>query len=169
MRRAVRNNVFFKRKNLKNTPVSISDHLTLTDREIMNDAKNAFGREHVWSSLNKVFVNIDNTRHELKSKDDVKRLQTSDVEAPAQSHTSTPEQNPGTNSDLPPHNSNSFSPPEHYNFSPPEFNVTWPKQRQNGRGNYGNRQRGRGGGSKYPPRKENLRYSDRYSYNNNRY
>ena len=74
VRRVVRNNVFFKRRFLKGTNISISDHLTRQNKEIFDEARAVFSAANTWTSLSKVFVNFGGQRYEMKSLTDVQNL-----------------------------------------------------------------------------------------------
>ena len=77
VRRVVRNNVFFKRKHLKGTNISISDHLTKANLSLLDKAKNAFGMKNTWTSMSKVFVNVGGRRFSIKSTIDITNIMNS--------------------------------------------------------------------------------------------
>ena len=75
VRRVVRNNVFFNRRFLKGSKVSITDHLTKASRELLEHAKSAFGPHCAWSSTGKVFARVgDGNSHHIKSISDANSL-----------------------------------------------------------------------------------------------
>ena len=74
VRRVVRNNVFFKRRNLKGTSISISDHLTRSNFRLFEQAKAAFGYENTWTSMSKIFINCGGKRYEIKSSHDINNI-----------------------------------------------------------------------------------------------
>ena len=74
VRRVVRNNVFFKRRNLKGSGISISDHLTYYNRFLMNAAISHLGFEHTWSSMGRIFANVNGVRNEITSEDCITQL-----------------------------------------------------------------------------------------------
>ena len=67
VRRVVRNNVFFKRRYLKNSHISISDHLSALNRKILYAIKPVAGKENTWTCHGTVFANLDGKRYEFKS------------------------------------------------------------------------------------------------------
>ena len=73
-RRVVRNNVFFKRRNLKGSKISITDHLTKFHHDLMNEAHGVFGSDNTWTSMGRVFVSVNGKREEIKSGFDIKRV-----------------------------------------------------------------------------------------------
>ena len=75
VRRVVRNNVFFSRRALKGTKVSITDHLSKNGKKLLNHAKNAFGPRCTWTSAGKVFARVgDGSSHYIKSDNDINSL-----------------------------------------------------------------------------------------------
>ena len=73
-RRVVRNNIFFKRRFLKGTGIGISDHLTRSNKKLLDEAKLKFGSENTWTSLCKVFASVGGRRYEIKSLNDIDNL-----------------------------------------------------------------------------------------------
>ena len=69
--------MFFKRRNLKGSGISISDHLTEFHRDLLAESGKVFGSDSTWTSMGRVFVNIDGKRDEIKSGLDIKRLASS--------------------------------------------------------------------------------------------
>ena len=74
VRRVVRNNVFFCRKNLKGTKVSISDHLSKHNLSVLKEAKRVFGPDNTWSSMSKIFISAGGRSHSVKSFNDIYRI-----------------------------------------------------------------------------------------------
>ena len=71
VRRVVRNNVFFCRKNLKGTKVSISDHLSKHNLSVLKEAKRVFGPDNTWSSMSKIYISAGGRSHNIKSFNDI--------------------------------------------------------------------------------------------------
>ena len=69
--RDMRNMIFFAKRELKGTKISITEHLTPLSLEILNAAKKEFGRENVWSSQTKVKTKVLGRTYILRSVDDV--------------------------------------------------------------------------------------------------
>ena len=87
VRRVIRNNVFFKRRHLKGTDISISDHLTRLNKAIFDEAKSIFGSDNTWTSLSKIFVSVNGRRYEMKSLADVESLHSYHSSQDLASHT----------------------------------------------------------------------------------
>ena len=74
VRRVVRNNVFFSRKHLKGTKVSISDHLSKYNLSLLKEAINIFGSDNTWSCLSKIYVRFGGRSHCIKTFYDIDKL-----------------------------------------------------------------------------------------------
>ena len=75
VRRVIRNNIFFNRRYLKNTKVSISDHLSAHNRQLLDVTKAVCGRDNTWTSLGQVFSKLNDRRYEFTSLSQVKYVE----------------------------------------------------------------------------------------------
>ena len=72
--RDIRNKIFYAKRALKGTNISITEHLTPATLELLSFAKNEFGRDCVWTNQTKVIVKIRDNKYTLRNIDDVDRL-----------------------------------------------------------------------------------------------
>ena len=69
--RDMRNNIFFAKRGLKGSNISITEHLTPLSLDILNAAKKEFGRDNVWSSQTKIKTKVCGRTYHLRCIDDV--------------------------------------------------------------------------------------------------
>ena len=74
--RNTRNMLYYKKGQLKfsNDDVSITEHLTHYNGEVLRKAKTKFGKQNAWSDQCKLFVSCGGKRVEIETKEDVEKL-----------------------------------------------------------------------------------------------
>lgn len=81
VRRIVRNLYWLNKKELKNTGVSFTEHLTDYKLNLLNTAKISIGKNNVWTNQCVIFVNYNGTKRSIASHEDLARLMGVDVVA----------------------------------------------------------------------------------------
>ena len=73
VRRDIRNNIFFNKKHLLNG-VTVYEHLTSQNAEILTKAQEAVGVKKAWSSKGKLFISVHGRKKQIKSKAELDRI-----------------------------------------------------------------------------------------------
>lgn len=68
-----RNKIFYNKKQLKGTKISISEELTKSRYELLQMANEKFGKAHVWTTDGKIRANIDGRKCWIKNIGDLTR------------------------------------------------------------------------------------------------
>lgn len=63
----IRNEVFYKKKNLKGSKITIREDLTKMRKEIVSSAVEEFGAKNVWTQGGRVYVHRNNQNHVIKN------------------------------------------------------------------------------------------------------
>ena len=69
--RWARHQVYYARKKLKSTGMSISDHLTAENIELLNLAKNSVGHQNAWSDQGRIYAVIHGRKCLIRSVNDL--------------------------------------------------------------------------------------------------
>ena len=72
--RDMRNVIFFAKKHLKGSNVSITEHLTPWTQGVLSKAKDLFGKQNAWTNQTKVKVSVGGFKYTMKSKQDCEEL-----------------------------------------------------------------------------------------------
>lgn len=74
VRRIVRNLFWLNKKELKNSGVSFTEHLTDYKLSLLNDAKSAIGKNNVWTNQCVIFVKYKGAKQVINSQADLAKL-----------------------------------------------------------------------------------------------
>ena len=74
VRRIVRNLYWYNKKELAGSDVSITEHLTEYNLNLLKAAKSVIDRKNVWTNQCTVFVKIGNQKHSIHTKADLIKL-----------------------------------------------------------------------------------------------
>ena len=85
--RVVRNQIWYNKKLLNGSNISVSEHLTSQNIALLNDAKDVLGRENAWLNQCVVHIQVNGRKHKIFSKKDLLALTHSPIDAP-QTHPS---------------------------------------------------------------------------------
>ena len=72
--RDVRNEVFFKKKNITNPNVKITEHLTPLNQKLLDTAQSLLGETNAWSNQTKLYGKVGREVIRINSRDDIDLL-----------------------------------------------------------------------------------------------
>lgn len=67
----MKHDIYNHRSKLKNTGISITEHLTDENQQLVRDAREVIGFVNVWTSQNKILANLEGTVHTIKCPNDI--------------------------------------------------------------------------------------------------
>ena len=73
--RFARNDVFSKRKFLKGTGITLTEHLTKTNLKLLDDTKAVIGYANVWTQQTKIYANLEGNVMRIKNTLDIEKLE----------------------------------------------------------------------------------------------
>ena len=79
--RFMKYDIFDNRSKLKGTGISITEHLTVYNLQLLKEARDVVGFENVWTSQNKILANLEGNIHRISSPDDIVSLKEKCAEA----------------------------------------------------------------------------------------
>ena len=69
--RGIRDNIYFNKKNLQGSGVSVTEHLLPSNLKLLNQARDAYGFKNAWTNECQIFALIKGSRTLIKSADDL--------------------------------------------------------------------------------------------------